>query len=114
MGTYEQAGYEVYRPPKAKFREQDIFSLFDLLAFGHGRLEAVQVKSNRARGIRQWVRDARTYEEHIQDLRVRFVVRYEDQGLKMFTTDTEGYQVTYDGREIDETPAASAMEVLQE
>jgi len=43
VDLYEQAGYETYRPPKAKYGEQDVFGLYDLLAFGHDRMVGVQV-----------------------------------------------------------------------
>jgi hypothetical protein len=113
VDLYEAAGYETYRPPKAKYREQDVFGLFDLLAFGHGRLELVQCKTNRARGITEWSRKARVYEANLTDVRVRFAVLFEGEGWKLYYPTADGYQVAYDGRECQDTPTAALREVLQ-
>lgn len=55
---YQRAGYATYRPATVRFGENDIFGLFDLLAVSpsDSRVHAVQVKSNRAAGIRAWTR----------------------------------------------------------
>jgi len=113
LDLYEQAGYEVYQPPKAKYREQDVFGLFDLLAFGHGRLVCVQVKAqDRNRGITEWFDRARPYEEHLTDVTVEWLL-WGPEGIRLYRTDSEGYQVAYDGREIEETPGDIVEEVLR-
>jgi len=72
--VYEQAGYEVYLPPLAKYREQDVFGLFDLLCYRRGALVGVQVKASRhARGINDWMDAARPYQEHVGGLYVEFL-----------------------------------------
>jgi len=55
---YQQAGFATYRPATVRYGENDIFGLFDILAVSpsHSRVHAVQVKSNRASGIRSWSR----------------------------------------------------------
>jgi len=95
---YEGAGYEVYMPPLAKYREQDVFGSFDILAFGHGRLEATQVKAGRdAAGIKQWFEEVPVYEEHITDLRLTFAHKTDD-AWRIARTAQNGYEWVYDGR----------------
>jgi Holliday junction resolvase len=55
---YQRAGFATYRPATVRFGENDIFGLFDVLAVSpsHDAVHAVQVKSNRADGIRAWSR----------------------------------------------------------
>jgi len=95
---YEQAGYETYLPPLAKYREQDVFGVFDILAFGHDRLEAVQVKAGRdAAGIQAWFEQATVYEEHIDGLRISFAHKTND-AWRLARTAQNGYEWVYDGR----------------
>lgn len=49
---YEKAGYETYRPPRARGGPTDILGEFDLLAVrpGEGPMRFVQVKTNGATG----------------------------------------------------------------
>lgn len=114
MDAYRAAGYDVYQPPKAKYREQDVFGLFDLLAFGHGRLEAVQVKTNRVRGLKAWFNEAQLYDEHIDDLRLSYMVLHEGEGWRLARPTAEGYEWAFDGREIAETPAPVLLDVLRD
>jgi len=110
---YEEAGYETYIPPLAKYREQDVFGLFDILAFGHDRLEGIQVKSSRdAAGIKAWFRDARVLEEHVAGLRVSFVHR-KGNAWRVARTDSDGYQWVYDGRETATDDDGPLLEVLR-
>jgi len=55
---YQQAGFATYRPATVRYGENDIFGLFDILAVSpsNSAVHAVQVKSNRASGIRSWSR----------------------------------------------------------
>jgi len=111
---YEQADYEVYIPPKAKWREQDVFGLFDLLAVGHGQMVGAQVKTNRVRQLADWMEQATVYAEMVEGLRVEYAVLYEGEGWKIYRPDESGYTVAYDGREIHRTPAPIiADEVLR-
>jgi len=113
VDVYQQAGYQTYLPPHAKYREQDVFGLFDVLAFGHDRLEAVQVKGGRdAAGIRSWFEDARVYEEHIEGLRVTFLHRSEG-AWKVARTAPGGYEWVYDGRETATDDDGPLLEVLR-
>jgi len=58
VDLYQRAGFATYRPATVRFGENDVFGLFDLLGVSpsHDRVHAVQVKSNRASGIRAWAR----------------------------------------------------------
>jgi len=107
MDLYESNGYLVYQPPHAKFREQDVFGLFDLLAFGDGRLDCIQIKGGRdASGIRDWFSHARVFEEVIGELRITFMHRSQDS-WRVARTDDGGYAWVFDGRQgTNGTPAS--------
>lgn len=113
LELYQEAGYHTYLPPHAKFREQDVFGLFDGLAFGHGRLEACQVKGGRdAAGINGWFEDARLFEDRLTDLRVTFLHRSEG-AWRVARTASDGYQWVYDGRESATQDSGALLEVLR-
>jgi len=107
MDLYQSHGYMTYQPPHAKYREQDIFGLFDVLAFGHSRLDGIQVKGGRdAAGIQDWFKDARVFERHIEDLRVTFMHRTQDS-WRVARTTSDGYEWVFDGRQgTNGTPAS--------
>lgn len=97
--AYEDAGYtHVYHPPKAKYRNQDVFDLFDLLAYHpDDGLHFAQVKTNRSAGITSWFPNT----EFIQQLpatTVEFVVLHEGSGWRLARPADDGYQWVYDGR----------------
>lgn len=95
----EYHGYHVYQPPKAKYREQDVFGLFDLLAFGHDRELRIQVKGGRdASGIQSWFRQARHFEEHLTDIEVQFWHRKQDC-WRIAVAVPDGYGWVFDGRD---------------
>lgn len=52
----QSAGMATYRPATVRFGENDMFGLFDVLACSpsHMSVYGIQVKSNRATGIRKW------------------------------------------------------------
>lgn len=52
----QSAGMATYRPATVRFGENDMFGLFDVLALSpsHADVYGIQVKSNRATGIRKW------------------------------------------------------------
>jgi len=109
---FESLGHQVYQPPKAKYREQDVFGLYDLLAFGHGQLRAIQVKAGRdAAGIQDWFGHARTHEEHLADWTVLFVHVVEDS-VRVAATAPDGYQWVYDGRADGRADSKALEEVL--
>lgn len=76
---YERAGYETFRPPRARGGPTDIFELFDILAMRtpQGPARLVQIKSNRAEGIRGWSEEALRY--HLESIEVEMLVRYDGE-----------------------------------
>jgi len=115
---YERAGYETYLPPDAKYREQDVFGWFDILAFGHGVLIGSQVKTNRARGIGEYFDQTAVYDEH-DAIKPEYLVKYEGEGWKLYRPGegsnglrTGNYCVGFDGRETGNTPDLQLIEVL--
>jgi len=98
MGYYESAGFEVYHPPKAQYREQDVFGEFDLICFGAGRLELVQCKAQRdAAGIRDWMKRTAQYEQVLRDCSRLFAHR-KDGHWRLARPSDAGYRWIYDGR----------------
>lgn len=96
--AYQHVGYGTYVPPKAKYRQQDVFGLFDLLAFGHDRLEGVQVKASRdASGVNAWFKQTRPYEEHLRDFRCTFMHR-KDDCWRVARRDGQTWKWIYDNR----------------
>jgi len=59
----QKAGMATYRPATVRFGENDMFGLFDVLALSpnHSNVYAIQVKSNRATGIREWTRHTQLF-----------------------------------------------------
>lgn len=114
--AFDRAGYETYIPPKAKFREQDVFEEFDLLAFGReplwggpatiARLWFVQVKTNQPRGINDWFQRAADY-ERVSGVRIGYAVVHTDgdrDAVRFATSASDGYEWVVDERK-DGTPA---------
>lgn len=112
--AFSAAGFETWTPPKAKFRSQDIFGLFDLAAFHpeRGTLWLVQVKTNTVRSINEWFDDARRYEA-IESVRTAYVVVHADEGCRMALATPGGYQWAVDGRETDTAVADRVTEYLR-
>lgn len=109
----QAAGYETFLPPKAKYREQDVFGLYDILAFGHGHLLGIQVKGGRdASGITEWFEDARVHAGHLSDFRVQFWHRADD-AWRVAVPTPEGYTWEFDGRETAPSDSRSVAEVLR-
>jgi hypothetical protein len=110
---YEAAGFECYHPPHAKYREADVFGLFDLLAFGHGKLEAAQVKASRdAAGIHDWFESASLYAEHLDDVVIAFA--HQTDGCWRIARRTPGgYRWVHDGREQSDVDGLGLLEILR-
>jgi hypothetical protein len=102
-----------WQPPKAKYRSQDIFGLYDLLCVGLGRVVAVQCKTNGARGIEDWSEDVWHIDDSIDGWHSEYAVRYPGEGWRILRPDAGGYTVAFDGREIDDTPAEAMRDVLR-
>ena len=76
---YERAGFDTYRPPRARGGPTDVFGLFDLLAIGPRGLDMVQVKSNRAAGIEAFCEDTLPFQT-TRGLCPLMMVCYDGQG----------------------------------
>lgn len=61
----KRAGYATYRPATVRFGENDVWGLFDVLAIAPDKpMRAIQVKSNRAVGIRSWASHTSLWRAH--------------------------------------------------
>jgi len=103
---YQEAGWATYRPATVRFGENDIFGLFDHLAVSprHSRVHAVQVKSNGARGIRDWTRHTALFRR--LGWRTYYLCPYDREGWKLIEacndTDGEPYtNIVVDERQYD-------------
>lgn len=96
---FEEAGYETFRPQESKWGETDMFGLYDLLAIGPN-LWLVQVKSNRAEGVRDWMLKAQEHQFTSRDIRVGFLICYDNQGWRLLRPAWEQrYRTDVDERE---------------
>lgn len=96
---YEKAGYTTYRPATVQFGENDVYGLFDLIAMHPSRKPVyVQVKSNGARGITQWVKDAQALMP-FEHATVHFAVPYDREGWRLIEVDSDGRETVYDERD---------------
>lgn len=99
VDLYQRAGMATYRPATVQYGENDIAGLFDLLAFSpsHSSVHAVQVKSNRAVGIRKWTRHTALFRR--LGWRTFYVVPIDNEGWRLI----ESHVDPYDGgpKEID-------------
>lgn len=97
---WQQAGYRTYKPQESKYGETDMFGLFDFLAHKRtGRTAWVQVKSNGARGIEEWVVAAREFLGPYD--RAYMAVCYDREGWRLVrpTTTGGGHRTVVDERE---------------
>jgi len=90
---HQRAGFATYRPATVQYGENDVFGLFDLLAVSpsHDAVHAVQVKSNRADGIRAWARHTALWRR--LGWRTFYAVPVDGDGWRMLecqTSDGEG------------------------
>lgn len=117
-GAFADAGFETYIPPKAKYRNQDVFEEFDVLAFRPGHLWLVQVKTNTVRSINEWFTDTEPYEDGLKDARVAYAVVHADHdpdAVRFAVSASDGYEWAVDERQ-DDVPAEGqgVIEWLQE
>lgn len=106
---YQQAGWATYRPATVRYGENDIFGLFDHLAVSprHSSVHAVQVKSNGARGIRDWTRHTALFRR--LGFKTFYLVPYDREGWRHIEcySDTRGECYTYEC--VDERPSSENM-----
>lgn len=87
---YKRAGYETFRPQESKWGETDMFGLYDMVAHKPTmRTHWVQVKSNRAAGIRSWCENARRFlGPHSRPL---MAVCYDQEGWRVLRPTAPGH-----------------------
>jgi len=113
MEHYEAAGFECYQPPRAKYREQDVFGLFDVLAIGHTRLECIQVKAGRdAAGVISWFTDAQSLIGELRDVHPTFA-HLKDGHWRLARARGDSYRWIYDGRPATETQSGDLADILR-
>lgn len=94
----QRAGYATYRPATVQYGENDVWGLFDALAIAPDKpLRAVQVKSNRATGIRAWSRHTALWRSH--GFRTEYWVPVDREGWRVIEATESGSETVYDGRE---------------
>lgn len=101
---YKRAGFAVYRPATVQFGENDVFGLFDLLAVSpsHESVRAVQVKSNRAAGVRAWMRHTALWRR--LGWVTEYLVPHDKEGWQLIhpNGDTGSWRTAFDERSIDD------------
>lgn len=111
---YQRAGFATYRPATVQYGENDVFGLFDLLAVSprHDRVHAVQVKSNRAAGIRAWARHTALWRR--LGWRTLYAVPVDGKGWRLMETRDREMETVIDERERDCAMGEGVVEWLRE
>lgn len=93
----QSAGYATYRPATVRYGENDPFGLFDVLAFAPNLPPRfVQVKSNRAVGIRGWSRHTSLWRRH--GILTEYWVPYDREGWRIIEATDDGHTTVCDER----------------
>lgn len=108
----EAAGYAVETPNYTRFQNTDYFNLFDMMAFHPSRKPLfVQVKSNQATGINQFVKDCAEIVPH-EHVVVQFWVCIDKEGWRIIEIELDGYTTVYDEREDSMNMGEGATEYM--
>ena len=75
----EAQGYKVYKPPRTKYGDNDLFNLFDMLAINKEEVLLIQVKCNQARDAR---RKIRSFTEHPACVKKILAIKIDRKGWK--------------------------------
>lgn len=110
---YQRAGMGVYRPATVRYGENDIFGLFDLLAFSpqHEHIHAVQVKSNGASGIVRWIKHTELFRR--LGFRTFYLVPYDAEGWRLIELGTFDKADRVDERELSCEMGQRVVDYLQ-
>jgi hypothetical protein len=84
----KRAGYAVYRPATVRYGENDVFGLFDVLAFAPDCIPRfVQVKSNSTAGLKDWIRHTRLWREH--GIKTEYWIPRDNEGWDVYDAGKE-------------------------
>jgi Holliday junction resolvase len=108
-----RAGMGTYRPATVRFGENDVMGLFDVLAFSpaHSAIHAVQVKSNRASGIRAWAGHTALFRQ--LGMRTFYAVPYDREGWRLIECRDDGRHAVVDERELSCNMGERVVEWLE-
>lgn len=112
--VYEAAGYETYRPETTQYGDNDVFNLFDMLAIGHDELRMIQVKSNRAVGIHDWLGQVAPFES-LPAVKCDFLVFHDYQGWRLLRPcPALNYSVEVDERQSGDSAGDELLAYLED
>ena len=111
---YKEAGYATYRPATVRFGENDMFGLFDVLAISpeDPDVHAIQVKSNKATGIRAWTRHTQLFRN--LGWKTYYAVPVDNQGWRLIECTRDGHRDRVDERELSCSVGTRVVEYLKE
>lgn len=100
--AYQRAYWWTYSPANVRYGDNDLFNLFDMVAFCPRTLtlDLVQCKTNRASGINDWFHDASPFSRTVT-VNTRYAVRHDSLGWRLAGPTESGYSWLYDGRSSD-------------
>jgi len=123
--VYERAGYETWRPPRARGGPTDLFGLFDMAAVAPeaGLLRLVQFKTNGAVGVEAWSEQAHRYAT-VPGVVVEMAVRYDGEPgphtpgpkwrlLQPFVDPSVRYEAVFDERDTEYDGGDGLVEYLR-
>lgn len=110
---FQEAGFAPYRPATVRFGENDLWGLFDVLAVSpsYGSVKAVQVKSNRAVGVRSWRRHTWLWRRLGFD--TEYWVPVDGEGWRVIGVRDGGHETLVDERESDCNMGNAVIEWLK-
>lgn len=112
VSLLKDAGYATYRPATVRFGENDMWGLFDVLAIAPDKpMRAIQVKSNRAVGIRKWTRHTALWRAH--GYVTEYWVPVDNQGWRIIECTDSGHYDTVDERDMTGVHGDAVVEYLE-
>lgn len=109
----KRAGMATYRPATVQYGENDPFGLFDVFALSpsHSAVHAVQVKSNRATGIRAWARHTKLFRR--LGFRTFYAVPVDREGWRLIECNDDLRRTVVDERDSTETIGHGVVQWLE-
>lgn len=109
----KSAGYATYRPATVRFGENDMWGLFDVMAIAPDKpMRAVQVKSNRAVGVRDWCAHTALWRAH--GYVTEYWVPVDNQGWRVIECTDSGHSDVVDERDMTGTFGEAVIEYLND
>lgn len=107
---FEKIGFKVENPNFSRYQNKDFFNLFDFMAVKKGdKPHFVQVKSNSASGINEFVEKCDDFIE-FEHIKVEYWVYHKREGWRIIDINEDKWEVVYDGRKNNKNMGDGAID----